>query len=867
MKHVSGSSYPRRVLAALAAWWSGRRRTAHADGRAHLDSGGGTQAPVVGGRFEDLAEALPQIVVVLRPDGVAEYVNARWETYSGSRAAFAVDDRRLVEPEDQARVADTWREATAAGESCGFDLRLRRHDGAYRWFHASLEPVRGADGRIARWCGTLVDVDQARREAIRDGLLSRVLLRLVAAADPRDMAREIFQTIAADMQLDGYLNYDLDAGSGTMRLASCAGIDDDGLAEARSIPVGRYLCGRVAQTGEPLYLPHVAASRIDDARLVRRQGFRVYFCTPLVVGGTLLGTLSFGSRRRETLDEDDIEFLRTLATYLAIAKDRATTAEALRRSEQALRLALDTAKLGTWSYDVSTDEFGGDRRAAEILGLPVDASPLSLTNGIVPIIVPADAARVRAALAAAVDPAGEGRFEARCAIARANEPARRHIEALGRTVYEGQGEARRALRIFGSLLDVTGRVFAEGERESLLASERHARHEAERAGRLKDEFLATLSHELRTPLNAVLGWTQVLRMKHGHEGALDDGLAVIERNARAQAQIIEDLLDMSRITSGKVRIAPQPVEVASLVERALETMRPAAEAKRVAMLFDRTGDGLFVNGDASRLQQVMWNLLSNAVKFTPSGGSVRIDVREEGDAIEIAVADTGAGIDSRFLPHLFERFRQADGSTTRQFGGLGLGLALVKQLVEMHGGTVRAASAGRDRGATFTVRLPALRSSGTTTPSTAPGVAWEDTASHRRGDLAGARVLVVEDDADAREFTARLLREWGATVDSVGSASEALAAVERAPPHLLVSDVGMPEEDGYVLMRRVRALGLHEGKRLPAVALTAYARAEDRLKALQAGFDMHVPKPVEPAELLAVCSTLLARSDRAPATH
>jgi signal transduction histidine kinase/CheY-like chemotaxis protein len=462
-----------------------------------------------------------------------------------------------------------------------------------------------------------------------------------------------------------------------------------------------------------------------------------------------------------------------------------------------------------------------------------------------------------------MDPAGDGRFESQHQIQCTLGPRVRHVHALGQGFFEGEGRRRKAVRIVGTALDVTERVVAEREREALLASERRARLEAERAGRVRDEFLATLGHELRTPLNAVMGWTQVLRLKHGGDTALLEGLAVIERNARAQAQIIEDLLDMSRIVSGKVRIDVRPLELAEVVAAALETIRPAADAKRVALSFVRDDVPVRISGDPNRLQQVVWNLLSNAVKFTPSGGRVDVALRRVADAVELEVADTGRGMEAEFLPQLFQRFSQADSSTTRRFGGLGLGLAIVKQLVEMHGGTVRAESAGADRGATFTVTFAALDGPGAARPQgETAGDRRDDAAAPPRGELSGARVLVVEDDRDAREFTAHLLREWGAQVRTASSAGEAIAALRRELPDLVISDIGMPGEDGYVLMRTIRQWPAGQGGRLPAIALTAYARAEDRTQALQAGYDFHLPKPVEPSELLAACSALLARSGR-----
>jgi PAS domain S-box-containing protein len=402
---------------------------------------------------------------------------------------------------------------------------------------------------------------------------------------------------------------------------------------------------------------------------------------------------------------------------------------------------------------------------------------------------------------------------------------------------------------------------AAEERKLLLESERHARAAAERVSRMKDEFLATLSHELRTPLSAILGWANVLRMKGVEDPDVRKALDTIERNARTQTQLIEDLLDMSRITSGKLRLDVQALQPVSLVEAAVESVRPAACAKGIRL--ERVLDPLAgpVMGDPARLQQVVWNLLNNAIKFTPKGGKVHVSLARVNSHIEICVADTGVGIEPEFLDHVFERFRQADASTTRQYGGLGLGLAIVKHLVELHGGTVQAHSEGEGRGSRFVVHLPlaAVHADDRERrehPRSAQGPALD----FRAVDLSGVKVLVVDDEPDARELLARVLGDCRATVLAAASAVEALKIVSAERPHVLVSDIGMPEVDGYELLRRVRALGEEGGGRIPAIALTAFARSEDRTRALQRGFQVHVAKPVEPAELAATVASVAGRT-------
>ena len=402
---------------------------------------------------------------------------------------------------------------------------------------------------------------------------------------------------------------------------------------------------------------------------------------------------------------------------------------------------------------------------------------------------------------------------------------------------------------------------AAEERKQLLESERAARTQAERMNDLKDEFLATLSHELRTPLNAILGWSHILRTGPASTADLPRGLEAIERNARVQTQLIEDLLDMSRITSGKLRLDVQRIEPHTYVEAAVETVRHAAEAKRIRIekVLDPTAGP--VAGDPNRLQQIVWNLLSNAVKFTPKDGKVQVLLERVSSHIEISVSDTGIGIKPEFLPHVFERFRQQDASTTRTFGGLGLGLSIVKHLVELHGGSILVSSPGEDRGTTFVVHLPlsVAHSHASQGERLHPRSSQGD-STFKASDLGGLKLLVVDDDADARDFLERVLAECGATVSTTGSATEALALIERARPDLLVSDIGMPNVDGYELLRRIRALGQARGGRLPAIALTAFARSEDRTRALRAGFLAHVAKPVDPAELVATIASIAGRT-------
>jgi PAS domain S-box-containing protein len=387
---------------------------------------------------------------------------------------------------------------------------------------------------------------------------------------------------------------------------------------------------------------------------------------------------------------------------------------------------------------------------------------------------------------------------------------------------------------------------------------------AQDANRLKDEFLATVSHELRTPLTAILGWASMLRKTEFERQTARNALETIERNARAQSQIIEDLLDVSRIVTGKLRLDVRQVEPASFIDAAVDSVRPAAEAKGVRLSKALDTGPTALSGDPARLQQVTWNLLTNAIKFTPRGGRVEIRLSRVGSNVEITVSDTGAGIKREFLPYVFDRFRQADSSTTRRHGGLGLGLSIVRHLVELHGGSVRAESGGEGQGSTFTVTLPVAPFHSW---SSGDGHAARATTTERRAaaaddcpeEIAGLRILVVDDEADTRDLLGVALGACGAKVLTAATAREALDIAARSKPDVLISDIGMPDEDGFELIRRVRELPAESGGGVPAIALTAYARAEDRLRVLRSGYQMHVPKPVEMAELLTVIASLVRR--------
>src|SRR5690349_18582786 len=396
------------------------------------------------------------------------------------------------------------------------------------------------------------------------------------------------------------------------------------------------------------------------------------------------------------------------------------------------------------------------------------------------------------------------------------------------------------------------------ERRQAQKREKEARLEAEAANRVKDEFLSTLSHELRTPLTAIMGWADLLLHNEVDPERQPQAIETIFRNANSQCQLINDLLEVSRIITGKLRLEFVSCELDSVIEAAAESIRPTAEAKGVrlqVLLEPHVGP---VYGDRERLQQIVWNLLSNGVKFTNKGGVVQVSLQRINSHVEIAVSDTGVGIRSDFLPHVFDRFRQADGSTTRNYGGLGLGLATVRHLVELHGGAAWAESGGEQQGSRFTVRLPAMNANEPHLPEELkqPAVATVEPLDRQPSSLSGLRVLVVDDEIDARSLLTTMLERCGAQVVAVGSAREGLESVEAWQPDVLIADIGMPVEDGYGLIKKVRALPKERGGQTPALALTAYARTEDRVRALSEGYQVHLAKPVDRFELAAVITSL-----------
>ncbi|MEH2369843.1 ATP-binding protein [Nostoc sp.] len=541
-------------------------------------------------------------------------------------------------------------------------------------------------------------------------------------------------------------------------------------------------------------------------------------------------------------------FAEGVSIFVTDISDRKQAEKALRESEEKFRNMADNAPFMVWVTDTNSHCTYLSQSWYDFTG---QTEEMGLGFGWLNAVHPEDYNDARNVFLEASSSYSAFRLEYR--LRRKDGKYRSCIDAANPWFgMDGQFKG-----YIGSVIDITERKAAEAERDRLLELEQAARTEAERANRIKDEFLAVLSHELRSPLNPILGWARLLQTREFDAAALKKAIATIERNAQLQAQLIEDLLDVSRILQGKLNLKMLPVNLVLVIEAGLETVRLAAEAKNIQIQTMLDASFGQVLGDSGRLQQVIWNLLSNAVKFTPEGGKIDIQLECVDAQAQITVSDTGKGISPEFLPYVFEYFRQADGTTTRKFGGLGLGLAIVRHLIELHGGTIQAESLGEGQGAIFRVRLPLIKKD-LTSKQNIDVAALNPSPSIEI--LAGIQILVVDDDDDTRDFHTFVLEQAGAMVTAVTSAKEALQILAKSQPDMLLSDIGMPEMDGYMLMRQVKALQANQAKQIPAIALTAYAGEINQQQALEAGFQKHLSKPVEPDKLVKAIAILIGRS-------
>lgn len=724
---------------------------------------------------------------------------------------------RLVHPEDQAKVDQA--NQTAIAERRGFELehRLREpNDQTWRWVLVRGKVLTDSAGNPTRMVGVSIDISDRKQaeEALcqSQAIVARQLLEIEAIYDTAPIGLAV-------------LDLDLRFQRINQQLAEINGLsveDHLGRTMREMVPdlaeAAETLFYRVVETGAPLLNLEISG-KTQAQPGVWRTWLESWF--PLQdANGRVIG----------------------VNVVVQEITDRKRTEAALRESEEHLRYTVELNPQVPWTANPDGKITGFSQRWLELTGLTQEQA---IDAGWMQAPHPDDVPAMVAAWMHSIQTGAPYDIEHRIKLA---DGSYRWMRSRALPRRNEQGEI---IRWYGTSEDIDDRKQAEIERDRLLQCEQAARAEAERANCMKDEFLAILSHELRSPLNPILGWAKLMQTRKFDATKTAEALATIERNARLQTQLIDDLLDVAKILRGKLSLNVAPVSLAFVIEAAIDTVRTAAIAKSIFLhpVLPNLGQ---VSGDAARLQQIFWNLLSNAVKFTPHQGRVDICLNQVGNQAQVTISDTGKGINPDFLPHIFESFRQEDASTTRKYGGLGLGLAIVRSLVEAHGGTIWAESLGEGQGATFTVQLPLLTTEFANNQS--------DQQSAPEADLTGIRVLTVDDDLDARELLTAVLTQSGAEVLAVAAAAEALAALESFQPDIFISDIGMPDIDGYALIQAIRAIPAAQSKHLPAIALTAYARNEDQQQALKAGFQRHLSKPIHPDELVRVVSTLFNRS-------
>ncbi len=841
-----------------------------------------------------LIGASPLPIIGLDPDLTVRIWNPAAERLFGWTAGEVLGGPYPLVPPDAAGEFAGYLRAVLAGRSFdGIETRRRRRDGSLVDVRISVAPACAPDGTVTRIVVLVADITERRRAEARQRLLADASALLASSLEYEATLGRVAR-LAIPVFADWAIVDVVEPDRSVRRVAVAA-------ADPAKEAVLETLRARYSPTWEspqpaaqalrtarpavfPEFPPATLAATARDAEhlaLVERLAPASAIAVPLVARGHTVGALTFAtaeSGRRYAAA--DVDFARELAQRAALAVDNARlfreATERRREAEVVAELArsitgsLDPGRILRKIAEGAKDLCGSDRA---LIALPEPGSRVMVFRyGAGGPFEGYETVRIEAGKGAGGEVLRTGRpfrtadYVAERAISADYLPLarRQSVRALLVVPIRSDDQVEGLLYVSNTV----PRPFTERDEQvlsrladhaaialknsHLFAREQAARAEAETANRAKDEFLATLSHELRTPLNAILGWAQLLRA-HRDPATVERALETIERNAKLQAQLVEDLLDLSRIVAGKVRLDTRPVNVPAVVEAAVDSVRPAAAAKGIELAVGLDPTATPVLGDPDRLQQVLWNLLSNAVKFTPRGGQVQVRLDRTDSQVRIRVTDSGQGIRPEVLPFVFDRFRQGDSTTTRAHGGLGLGLAIVRHLVELHGGLVSAESAGEGHGATFTVRLPLM-------PIRLPEGEATPLARLEGPRCDGLRVLVVDDEPDSRELVAAFLGACGADVETVGSAAAALAAVKARRPDVLVSDLAMPAADGFELIRAVRALPPERGGRVPAVALTALAGAETRVRALVEGFDGYVAKPVEPLELAAVVVSLAGRA-------
>jgi PAS domain S-box-containing protein len=758
-------------------------------------------------RYRSLIEATSQIIWDTRAEGEFVTEQPGWSAFTGQ----TFDELKgwgwlnAVHPDDQAHTTQVWSTAVALSTFYEVEHRLRRHDGTYRNMSVRAVPVFEEDGTTREWIGIHTDVTERKQaeEALRQ---REAELRLITNAVP------VLISFIDSEQRYRFNNQKYEEWFGHLPNEIYGKPLRDVLGEAAYATIRPYVERVLA--GEQVTFESQIPDQDGRTRYVDATYIPQFDTHRAVVGFVALVSDISDRKRAEAEQQKLITLIDNSPDFIGIA---------------------------------SMDGQGQYVNPAGRAMVGLDSLKQVQQIQVIDCFLPEDRAFVQEHILPTALRDGTWRGEYRFRHFQTGEAIA--VDYNQFVIKEPQtGE----LIGFATVTrDIRDRKLAEAEREQLLAREQAAREEAETANRIKDEFLAVLSHELRSPLNPILGWSRLLQDRKLDEKRTTYALETIERNAKIQVQLIDDLLDVARILRGKLSLNVAPVNLAATITAALETVRLAAEAKSIQIQTMLQPDVGRILGDSGRLQQVIWNLMSNAVKFTPQGGRVDLRLEQFGTNAQMTVSDTGKGIHPDFLPHVFEYFRQADSATTRQFGGLGLGLAIVQQIVELHGGTVQAASPGVGQGATFTVQFPLMPHQS--------AIPQEVRESKPASGLQDIKVLVVEDTTDMREYITFVLEQEGATVVAVATAAQALRALDQFQPQVLVSDIGMPEMDGYMLLRQVRMRSPQQGGQTPAVALTAYAGEINQQQAIAAGFQRHLAKPVEPEALVKVVADLAQR--------
>ncbi len=804
-------------------------------------------------RFRFLAESLPHLIWNIDSALEIRFTNQqKWLEYLGMSYEEAAQNNweSLVPPSDLAASWARWEECQITGEVYQFELRLRRAaDQMERWHLSRAVPIRDAGGQIVEWIGTNTDIHDRKRAQLNEQFLSDLEVRLRQRSDSAEMLWEAMHSLGEYLQVDRCVWHEIDVEAGLViveqdwhqsELTSLAGtyqLSDFITPERKSF----YMAGQTAVISDIAKDPHTA-NAVDNYGAL---SIRAMVGVPCLEEGRWVAFLSVTSQAVRHWRPDEVWLMQEMVARLWPAIGHARAVQDLHESEARFRALADNIAQLAWMTDATGAIFWYNQRWFDYTGTTLEEMQ---GWGWQQVHDPEHLDRVVAKFRRCIE---IGELWEDTFPLRGKDGSYRWFLSRAVPIRDDRGNV---LRWCGTNTDITDRKVAEAERERLLAREKATREEAERANRVKDEFLAVLSHELRTPLNPIMGWAKLLQSNVLTPEKQRYALETIERNAKLQTQLIEDLLDVSGILQGKVSLNIAPVDLAGVIGAAIETVRLAAEVKSIPISTQFTSNLGPVLGDAGRLQQVVWNLLSNAVKFTPPGGKIAVILDRVDTKAQITVTDTGKGIEPDFLPYVFDYFRQADSTFTRKFGGLGLGLAIVRHLVELHGGTVKSHSAGEGQGATFTVCIPLMPvSPQTSSAGTAP--------REQSFNLSGIKVLAVDDDADALDLVVFLLEGCGASVTAVSNAADALAVLTQSVPDLLLSDIGMPDTDGYMLLRQIRALPPEQGGLVPAIALTAYAGEIDYQQALAAGFQRHICKPLDPDKLVqAILDLLVGRS-------